>query len=183
MSSGTEEGFTEGEKLEFNRRYGELSAIIHRATVLFSEMAELDNEINNKNKSLKSYWYVAIFLAGMALSWFLRKSPAGFELNFGSFISLLVLAKYFSGKYEVAKITKRRSEIVDMLSDIEMRWCAVTGSVTFWDLRVYVKEPNFYRNENYTTWLNEQRDLITQSMCGWERYQEIKNLAVSKTDL
>lgn len=174
MTSTEEANFSEIESIEIKRRNDEVNALINATVRQFirrnDSRTSLKSFESNWLSNRRPYWWSFIFFAGLGLDWYLQKSSTGFEFNYGSLICVVTLMLFYANKFDIHRINQEISKVIEKLYDLEMKWSAVTGADSFWELERFIKD-NYFDNQNkkFREWRVDQRYHIIRSVCDFNR--------------
>lgn len=174
MTSNEEANFSEIENIEIKRRSDEVHALINATVRQFIKRdvtrASLKSLESNWLSISRPYGWMIILFAGLGLDWYLRKSTTGFEFNYGSFIWVGILILYCANKFDIHRINQEINKVNEKLYDLELKWSAVTGADSFWELEQFIEDTYFdNQNKKFREWRADQRYHIIRSVCDWHR--------------
>jgi len=174
MNVNLDGAFSDCEKIEISRRSDEAKAIISASVRHFIKREEVRASLASRVNSIDNLLYLMSLFVGIALDQFLRELSPGVQLNFGTFICLIVFLVYFINKFNSYKLHHQFDAVNEKLYELEMKWIAATGATTFWDIYNFIKDFDFNEDdEKFRLWQNKQNYLIIASVCGWERANKI----------
>jgi hypothetical protein len=169
MTFNEDANFSKIENIEIKRRSDEVDAIINAAIRQFINRTSWRSSMKSAQLwrlRIDGGWFLLLFIAGIGLDWYLRKSSNGFDFNFGTFIWVGILAAYYFNQYELYKINQEIDSINERLYVLEMKWLAATGAGTFWELEGFIEDGYFDdSDEKFKEWKAWQRDYIISSVC------------------
>ncbi|MBK5204059.1 MAG: hypothetical protein JJD98_01215 [Polaromonas sp.] len=165
---------SELERLEFTRRTDAAHAVIPLAWRWFNERAELDDALKSKLKKAGSFWNLVAIAAALGLHYFL--SGAEYKFDVGSSIALFVVLYWCAGQWDISQIKTGIVRLNERLWALELTWNAACGvgfgGSEFWSIR-HFKDIAFElgagSNDDFVSWLAEQRQTILMTVCGVEK--------------
>jgi hypothetical protein len=167
---------TELERIEYNRRMDIVGAVLSLSVRQFVRKKELGEEMALKKKLVASKWWWIVGLAALAIFYFLSDGSgiiAGLisgKLALPGIVAVFTYVYWVFAQDSLNQLHQKYETCSDSLHELAAKWSEAVGSKTFWGLAELITEYGIDENaEDFQKWWSEQRYLILQRVCGWDK--------------